>query len=130
LPVLSVAMYLDAAEEKMLRAIVHSAIASAAAGCPFAGAFRHYRISATCLQVNENGVARVEARIVHRVSTGVQIRWGLILAARGGDVDPRAELGVIAYEERRRDGAHVGIHCGIVPGLPHQAGNVASYIGS
>ena len=64
MPVLNVAMYLDAAEEKMLRAIVHSAIASAAAGCPFAGEFRHYRISATCLQVNEQGIARVEARIV------------------------------------------------------------------
>jgi len=63
-------MYLDAAEEKMLRAIVHYAIASAAAGRPFAGEFRHYRISASCLQVNAHGIAHVEARIVHRVSTG------------------------------------------------------------
>ena len=65
-------MYLDAAEEKMLRAIVHSAVASAAAGRPFAGEFRHYRISATCLQVNEEGVAKVEARIVNGFGVGAQ----------------------------------------------------------
>ena len=57
-------MFLDAAEEKMLRAIVQSAVDSAAAGCPFAGEFRQYRISATRLRVNEDGVAQVEARIV------------------------------------------------------------------
>jgi len=38
-------MYLDAAEEKMLRAIVQSAVVSAAAGRPFVGEFRHYKIS-------------------------------------------------------------------------------------
>jgi hypothetical protein len=75
-------MYLDAAEEKMLRAIVHYAIASAAAGRPFAGEFRHYRISASCLQVNEHGIALVEARIVHNVGAVVQIYWQLVLATR------------------------------------------------
>ena len=68
-------MYLDAAEEKMLRAIVHSAVVSAAAGRPFAGEFRHYRISATRLQVNEEGVAQVEARIVQRFGAAAQTRW-------------------------------------------------------
>ena len=67
-------MYLDAAEEKMLRAIVQSAVVEAAAGRSFAGEFHRYVISASCLQVNEHGIAHVEARIVHRVSTGVQIR--------------------------------------------------------
>ena len=123
-------MYLDAAEEKMLRAIVQSAVASAAAGHPFAGEFRHYRISATRLQVNEEGVAKVEARIVHRVGAGAQIRWGLVLAARGGDADLRGEFGVIAFEECRCNGVYVGIQCGIVPSLQHPAGNVTSYIGS
>ena len=65
-------MYLDAAEEKMLRAIVQSAVAAAAAGHPFAGEFRHYRISATRLQVNEEGVAEVEARIVNGFGVGAQ----------------------------------------------------------
>ena len=65
-------MYLDAAEEKMLRAIVHFAVVSAAAGYPFAGEFRHYRISATRLQVNEEGVAKVEARIVNGFGVGAQ----------------------------------------------------------
>ena len=102
-------MYLDAAEEKMLRAIVQTAVAFAAAGCPFAGEFRHYKISATRLQVNEEGVAKVEARIVHRVSAGAQIRWGLVLAARGGDVDLRGEFGGIAFEECCCNGVCVGI---------------------
>ena len=61
-------MYLDTAEEKMLRAIVQSAVASAAAGRPFAGEFRHYRISATRLQVNEEGIAEVEVRVVPAVA--------------------------------------------------------------
>jgi hypothetical protein len=108
-------MYLDGAEEKMLRAIVRSAIASAAAGRPFVGEFRHYWISTTRLQVNEEGIAEVEARIVHRVSTEARIRWKLVRAARGGDVDLRGELGVIAFEECPHDGVHVGILCGIVP---------------
>ena len=67
-------MYLDATEEKMLRAIVQSAVTSAAAGHPFTGDFRHFKISATRLRVNEEGVAQVEARIVYRLSTWVQIR--------------------------------------------------------
>jgi len=65
-------MYLDAAEEKMLRAIVQSAVASAAAGRPFVGEFRHCRIRATRLQVNEEGVAEVEARIVNGFGVGAQ----------------------------------------------------------
>ena len=123
-------MYLDAAEEKMLRAIVQSAVASAAAGRPFAGEFQHYRVSATRLQVNEEGVAKVEARIVHRVSAGAQIRWGLVLAACGGDADLRGEFGVIAFEGCRCNGMYVGIQCDIVSSLPHHAGNVTSYRGS
>jgi len=56
----------------MLRAIVQSAVASAAAGHSFAGEFRHYRISAARLQVNEEGVAEVEARIVNGFGVGAQ----------------------------------------------------------
>ena len=59
-------MDLDAAEEKMLRAIVQSAVVEAAAGRSFAGDFRHYRISATRLDVNEDGVAQVAVTIWHR----------------------------------------------------------------
>ena len=59
-------MDLDAAEEKMLRAIVQTAAAEAAAGRSFAGEFRHYRISATRLDVNEQGVAQVAVAIWHR----------------------------------------------------------------
>ncbi len=74
-------MDLDAAEEKMLRAIVQSAVVEAAAGRSFAGEFHHYRISATCLQVNEQGVAQVEAGIVYGGSIVVQIRSRVVLAA-------------------------------------------------
>ena len=98
-------MYLDAAEEKMLRAIVHSAIASAAAGCPFAGEFRHYRISATCLQVNERGIARVEvrfddgpwqeARMSRPISNATWVQW---------QADWTASAGRHAIEVRSTDG--------------------------
>ena len=74
-------MYLDAAEEKMLRAIVQSAVAAAAAGRPFAGEFRHYRISATRLQVNEEGVAKVEARIVDKFGVVSQEHREIFLIA-------------------------------------------------
>ena len=74
-------MYLDAAEEKMLRAIVQSAVASAAAGHPFAGAFRHYRISAARLQVNAEGIAKVEARIVNGFGVAAQEHREILLAA-------------------------------------------------
>jgi hypothetical protein len=74
-------MYLDGEEERMLRAIVQTAVVAAAAGCPFAGEFCHYRISATCLQVNEQGVTQVEARIVYGGSIVVQIRSRVVLAA-------------------------------------------------
>ena len=72
-------MYLDAAEEKMLRAIVNSAVVAAAAGRSFAGEFRRYRVSAACLQVNEQGVAQVEARIVYGGSIVAQIRSRVVL---------------------------------------------------
>jgi hypothetical protein len=75
-------MDLDAAEEKMLRAIVQTAVLDAAAGRSFAGEFRHYMISATCLQVNVQGVAQVEARVLHVTGPVIQIERGLVLAQR------------------------------------------------
>jgi hypothetical protein len=75
-------MYLDAAEEKMLRAIVRSAVVAAAAGRSFAGEFRQYGINATRLRVNDKGMAEVEARVVCGVETVVQISWRPVLAAR------------------------------------------------
>ena len=74
-------MYLDAAEEKMLRAIVHSAVASAAAGHPFAGEFRHYRISVVRLQLNADGIAKVVARIVNRFGVAAREYRELFLIA-------------------------------------------------
>lgn len=65
-------MYLDGEEERMLRAIVQTAVVAAAAGCAFAGEFCHYRISATLLQVNEHGVAAVAVTIWH---SGVILAW-------------------------------------------------------
>ena len=65
-------MYLDAAEEKMLRAIVQSAVVAAAVGRPFAGEFHHFVVRATCLQVNEQGVAAVAVTIWH---SGVILAW-------------------------------------------------------
>ena len=59
-------MDLDGEEEKMLRAIVQSAVVAAAAGRPFAGEFRHFVVRATRLQVNEQGVAAVAVTIWHR----------------------------------------------------------------
>lgn len=59
-------MYLDGEEERMLRAIVQSAVVAAAAGCPFAGEFHHFVVRATRLQVNEHGVAKVTVTIWHR----------------------------------------------------------------
>ena len=75
-------MDLDAAEEKMLRAIVQTAVVEAAAGRSFAGKFRDYTISAACLQVNEQGVAQVEARILHATGPVIQIERGWVLAQR------------------------------------------------
>jgi hypothetical protein len=102
-------MYLDAAEEKMLRAIVQLAVASAAAGRPFAGEFRHFRISAKCLRVNERGVAQVEARIVH-IGTAVQTCCDFALTAHISAVDHQGEFTVIALGACRRDGVDVGDH--------------------
>ncbi|MBK7079388.1 MAG: hypothetical protein IPH55_01210 [Betaproteobacteria bacterium] len=59
-------MYLDGEEERMLRAIVQAAVVAAAVGRPFAGEFHHFVVRATCLQVNEHGVAAVAVTIWHR----------------------------------------------------------------
>lgn len=75
-------MYLDAPEERMLRAIAQTAVVVAAAGRSFVGEFRHYRISATCLEMNEQGVVHVEARIVFGAGLVVQIHRGFVLAAQ------------------------------------------------
>jgi hypothetical protein len=90
-------MFLDAAEEKMLRAIVQSAVASAVTGCPFAGTFRSYRISAVRLLVNENGAAQVEARIVVASTSWPKIIAKAILAAPVGDVNGRGEFAAIEF---------------------------------
>ena len=66
-------MYLDAAEEKMLRAIVQSAVAEAAAGRPFHGTFRGILVRARGIPADEYEVARIEARIVQELSTVVKI---------------------------------------------------------
>ncbi len=58
-------MYLDAEEERMLRAIVQSAVVAAAAGCPFAGAFHRFVVRVTCLQVNDQGMAALAVAIWH-----------------------------------------------------------------
>ena len=108
-------MDLDAAEEKMLRAIVQTAAAEAAAGRSFAGDFRHYRISATRLDVNEDGVAQVGARIVQRFGTAAQTCCDLVLADRVGEADRREEFAVVAIGVSRRDGVHIGVHCASVP---------------
>jgi hypothetical protein len=57
-------MYLDSAEEKMLRAIVRSAVAEAAAGRPFRGTFRGILITARGTRGDEHGIAQIEARIL------------------------------------------------------------------
>lgn len=75
-------MDLDVAEEKMLRAIVQTAVAEAAAGRPFAGEFRCYRISAARLRANGGRVTQVEARISHGAGSVVRMRWRWISATR------------------------------------------------
>ena len=56
-------MDLDGPEEKMLCAIVQSAITAAAAGHPFAGKFRRYSVYATRIHVSDCLVAQVVASI-------------------------------------------------------------------
>jgi hypothetical protein len=73
-------MYLDAAEEKMLRAIVRSAVAEAAAGRPFRGTFRGILITARGTRGNESGIAQIEARVTQGVSTLIKICSGAVLA--------------------------------------------------
>ena len=70
------AMYLDATEEKMLRAIVRSAVAEAAAGRPFRGTFRGILITARSTLGNESGIAQIEARVIQGVSTVIKICSG------------------------------------------------------
>ncbi|MBK7590296.1 MAG: hypothetical protein IPI27_02840 [Betaproteobacteria bacterium] len=41
-------MYLDGEEERMLRAIVHSAVVAAATGHPFSGEFHRFAVNASC----------------------------------------------------------------------------------
>jgi hypothetical protein len=72
-------MYLDAAEEKMLRAIVRSAVAEAAAGRPFRGTFRGILITAGGTRGNKYGIAQIEASIVQGVSTVIKICSGAVL---------------------------------------------------
>jgi hypothetical protein len=74
-------MYLDAAEEKMLRAIVRSAVAEAAAGRPFRGTFRGILITARSSRGDESGIEQIEARIVQGVSTVIKICSEAVLAA-------------------------------------------------
>jgi hypothetical protein len=72
-------MDLDAAEEKMLRAIVQSAVIAAAAGQPFAGEFHRFAVRASCLHVDQHGVAEVGATICRR---------GILLARVSCNVSP------------------------------------------
>jgi hypothetical protein len=59
-------MYLDGEEERMLRAIVQSAVVAAAAGRPFAGAFHRFLVRVTCLQVNEQEMVALAVAIWYR----------------------------------------------------------------
>lgn len=76
-------MYPDAAEEKMLRAIVQSAVVAAAAGRPFSGEFHRFAINAACLQLNTQGVAEVGATICRRGITLARLRCTVALHERG-----------------------------------------------
>jgi hypothetical protein len=71
-------MYLDAAEEKMLRAIVRSAVAEAAAGRPFRGTFSGILITAGGTRRNEYGIAQIDVRIAQGVSTVIKICSGAV----------------------------------------------------
>ena len=84
-------MYLDGEEERMLRAIVQSAVVAAAAGRPFAGEFHHFVVRATCLQVNEQGVAAVAVTIWHRGRMVADARC-VVSRAVGDDVVARGSI--------------------------------------
>jgi hypothetical protein len=58
-------MCLDGEEERMLRAIVQSAVVAAAAGRSFAGAFHHFVVRVTCLRANDQGTAALAVAIWH-----------------------------------------------------------------
>ena len=76
-------MYLDAAEEKMLRAIVQTAVVEAAAGHPFNGVFRGVLVSARRFGCGiEVVAAEYEPRIILSVGRFVQIRRWCVVAAR------------------------------------------------
>jgi hypothetical protein len=79
-------MYLDGEEERKLRAIVQTAVVTAAAGRSFAGEFHHVMVRATRLQVNEQGVAKVAVTIRHRGVALARAHCGVSLcelASRG-----------------------------------------------
>jgi hypothetical protein len=65
-------MFLDEPGEKMLRAIVLSALAEAAGGRTFCGKFHRYVISASRLHVDADGLACIEAKIVREGNAAVQ----------------------------------------------------------
>lgn len=67
-------MDLDTAEEKMLRAIVQTALADAASGHPFSGRFRGFTISASPLAKKSDQWVRVEVRIAHRFDVSAETR--------------------------------------------------------
>jgi hypothetical protein len=79
-------MYLDGEEERMLRAIVHSAVVAAATGHPFSGEFHRFAVNASCLQVNENGVAEVGATIGRRGITLARLRCTVARSQSQGGV--------------------------------------------
>ena len=74
-------MYLDAAEERMLWAIVQSAVVAAAAGYPFFGEFHRFAVRASCLCVHEHGVAEVRVTICRTGMRLVQLTCGVALFA-------------------------------------------------
>jgi hypothetical protein len=84
-------MDLDGEEERMLCAIVQSAVVSAAAGRPFAGAFHHFVVRVTCLQVNEQGVAKVAVAIWQRGRMVADARCAVSRAV-GNDVVARGSI--------------------------------------
>jgi hypothetical protein len=83
-------MDLDGEEERMLCAIVQSAVVAAAAGRPFAGAFHHFVVRATCLQVNDQGMAVLAVAIWHRGRMVADARC-VVSRAAGDDVVARRD---------------------------------------
>ena len=84
-------MYLDAEEERMLRAIVQSAIVAAAAGRSFAGAFHHFVVRADYLHVNDHGMAALAVAIWHHGRMVADARC-VVSRAFGDDVVARGSI--------------------------------------